>query len=205
VIRTGVKNLTEMKEVKGELIKCPRCNHKWDYVGEANRIKCGKCGKWFQRKYPKKLDKKQIKKIKNEGISEKTLAFLANDFNPVTDRKYLMNNVTIVLGNNLTTQVKNASKTRRIMELDLIELAVKKYLNETYTTKIKNKSLSEETLAFLGTDFDSVTDRSFPRDKIAIILGNDLTIQVKHASKMRKITEYNLIRLAVKKYLEGGE
>ena len=64
--------------------------------------------------------------------------------------------------------------------------------------------LSEETLAFLGNDFDSVTDRSFPRDKIAIVL-EELTIQVKKASKIRKITEYNLIRLAVKKYLKNEE
>ncbi|GAH29369.1 unnamed protein product, partial [marine sediment metagenome] len=41
-------NLTETTDVKGELIKCPRCGYKWDYTGKANKIKCGKCGRYFR-------------------------------------------------------------------------------------------------------------------------------------------------------------
>jgi len=67
-------------------------------------------------------------KLMNKGLSEETLAFLANDFDEVRDRKFLMGNVAIVLGDNLTIRVKNASKTKRITELNLIRLAVKEFL-----------------------------------------------------------------------------
>ncbi len=63
--------------------------------------------------------------------------------------------------------------------------------------------ISKETLAFLGNDFDPVTNRKFLMDNIAIVLGYDLTILVKNASKTKKMTEINLIRVAVKKYLEN--
>jgi hypothetical protein len=71
--------------------------------------------------------------------------------------------------------------------------------------KLMNKGLSEETLAFLGNDFDEVRDREFLMDSVGIVLGTELAIQVKRASKTKKITELNIIRLAVKKYLGGDE
>lgn len=72
-------------------------------------------------------------------------------------------------------------------------------------SKLMNKGLSEETLAFLGNDFDEVRDRKFLMDSVSIVLGTELAIQVKRASKTKKITELNIIRLAVKKYLGGDE
>jgi len=182
MIKTGVINLTETKEVKGKSVKCPRCDYKWDYTGKSNRLCCPKCGRWFQRKYSKKLDKKQIKKIKNDDPKGELVECPKCGYKwDYTDK---------------SNKIK-CGKCGKQFQL--------KYSKGTHTTKIRNKGLSEKTLAFLGNDLNPVADRKFLMDNIAIVLGYDLTILVKNASKTKKMTEINLIRDAVKKYLEGGE
>lgn len=116
-----------MNEIKKNIVKCPNCSYQWAFVGKSNRVKCRRCGKFFQIKY---IKKPMTKKLKNKALSEKTLAFLGNDFDSVTDKKFLMDSVAIVLGDDLTKEIKEESRKIKMTEINLIRVIVKKYLKK---------------------------------------------------------------------------